>query len=403
MNSSLKKFGIALLVLVACIFLYERGKTKPIYWHETYNNKDKNPYGLYIFDQEVEKLLQGKTFTRFSTDLFTFLYQPNYDTVTPSNLLVVSGEYVDLDQYTAKHLKTYIEKGNTAFIFADELSNSFLEVFGLQYQETNSENYDTRSTSVLTLTNPKLTTQKFRIKTPVDPQSFEILDSVKNKVDILGYRTLKDTIKQVNVVRIKEGEGQLILGSSPLIFTNYYLLESNNHLYVEGVLSYLPPRDITYMLVQHTGDKGESSSLLRFIFEHPALTWAWYFFLLALVVFTLFTAKRKQRIIPIIPTVKNTTVAFTKTVSNLYIQSKDYNDLIHKSIIYTLEKIRRIYAIDTTQLDEKFVQQLQAKTNKDKTDILAFVNLVNQYSASSFLATAEDLVRLHQVTKKIID
>ncbi|MGS4344550.1 DUF4350 domain-containing protein [Myroides odoratus] len=403
MNSSLKKFGIALLVLVACIFLYERGKTKPIYWHETYNNKDKNPYGLYIFDQEVEKLLQGKTFTRFSTDLFTFLYQPNYDTITPSNLLVVSGEYVDLDQYTAKHLKTYIEKGNTAFIFADELSNSFLEVFGLQYQETNSENYDTRSTSVLTLTNPKLTTQKFRIKTPVDPQSFEILDSVKNKVDILGYRTLKDTIKQVNVVRIKEGKGQLILGSSPLIFTNYYLLESNNHLYVEGVLSYLPPRDITYMLVQHTGDKGESSSLLRFIFEHPALTWAWYFFLLALVVFTLFTAKRKQRIIPIIPTVKNTTVAFTKTVSNLYIQSKDYNDLIHKSIIYTLEKIRRIYAIDTTQLDEKFVQQLQAKTNKDKTDILAFVNLVNQYSASSFLATAEDLVRLHQVTKKIID
>ena len=403
MNSSLKKFGIALLVLVACIFLYEKGKTKPIYWHETYNNKDKNPYGLYIFDQEVEKLLQGKTFTRFSTDLFTFLYQPNYDTVTPSNLLVVSGEFVDLDQYTAKHLKTYIEKGNTAFIFADKLSNSFLEVFGLQYQETNSENYDTRSTSVLALTNPKLTTQKFRIKTPVDPQSFEILDSVKNKVDILGYRTLKDTIKQVNVVRIKEGEGQLILGSSPLIFTNYYLLESNNHLYVEGVLSYLPPRDITYMLVQHTGDKEESSSLLRFIFEHPALTWAWYFFLLALVVFTLFTAKRKQRIIPIIPTVKNTTVAFTKTVSNLYIQSKDYNDLIHKSIIYTLEKIRRIYAIDTTQLDEKFVQQLQVKTNKDKTDILAFVNLVNQYRASSFLATAEDLVRLHQVTKKIID
>ncbi|WP_410881552.1 DUF4350 domain-containing protein [Myroides sp. DW712] len=403
MNSSLKKFGLALLVLVACIFLYEKGKPKPIYWHETYNNKDKNPYGLYIFNQEVENIIQGKTFTRFSTDLFTFLYQPDYDTLTPSNLLVVTGESADLDQYTAKHLKTYIEKGNTAFIFADKLSNSFLEVFGLQYQETNTENYDTQSNGVLALTNSKLTTQKFRIKNPRDPKSFEILDSVKNKMDILGYRTLKDTIKQVNVVRINEGEGQLILGSSPLIFTNYYLLESNNHLYVEGVLSYLPPRDITYMFVQHAGDKEESTSLLRFIFEHPALTWAWYFLLLALVVFTLFTAKRRQRIIPLIPTVKNTTVAFTKTVSNLYIQSKDYNDLIDKSIIYTLEKIRRIYAIDTSELDEKFVQHLQIKTNKDKTDILAFVNLVNQYRASSFLATAEDLVRLHQVTKKIID
>jgi len=403
MNSSLKKFGLALLVLVTCIFMYERGKPKPIYWNETYNNKDKNPYGLYIFDREVDQMMQGKTVTRFSSDLFTFLYQPDYDTLSTTNLVVVSGKKNDLDQYTAKHLKTYVEKGNTALVFNSEFTNSFLEVFGLQYSDTLYASDGTSSHGVLELTNPKLTTQKFNIKNPLYPRSFDIWDSVKNNVQILGYRTIQDTLKQVNLVRIKAGKGQLILGSSPLAFTNYYLLESNNHLYVESVLSYLPVRDTTYMSVLHTKDTVESTSFLRFIFAHPALKWAWYFLLLGLLVFTLFTAKRTQRIIPIIPPVKNTTVDFTKTVSNLYIQSKDYNDLIQKSIIYTLEKIRRIHAIETTVLDEKFVQQYQAKTNKAKTDILAFVNLVNQWRQSNFLATEEDLIRLHQITKKIID
>lgn len=403
MNSSLKKFGLALLVLVTCIFMYEKGKPKPIYWHETYNNKDKNPYGLYIFDQEVDQMMQGKTVTRFSSDLFSFLYQPDYDTLSTTNLVVVSGNQNDLDEYTATHLKTYVEKGNTAVIFNSEFTNSFLETFGLQYSEAAYADDGTSSDGVLELTNPKLTTQKFRTKNPLYPRSFEIWDSVKNNVQILGYRTINKTLKQVNLVRIKVGKGHLILGSSPLIFTNYYLLESNNHLYVEGVLSYLPTHDNTYMYVLHAKDTVESTSLLRFIFAHPALKWAWYFLLLGLLVFTLFTAKRRQRIIPIIPPVNNTTVAFTKTVSNLYIQSKDYNDLIHKSIIYTLEKIRRIYTIETAVLDEKFVQQYQIKTNKSKTDILAFVNLVNELRQSNFLATQEDLVRLHQVTKKIID
>ncbi|MDM1044506.1 hypothetical protein HX004_13545 [Myroides sp. 1354] len=403
MNSSLKKFGLALLILVTCVFFYERGKQQPMHWSETFNNKDKNPYGLYIFDQEAAQLLQAKKLTRFSSSVFNFLYQPDYDTVKTSNLILISGGYADLDEYTAKHLKKYIASGNTAFIAVENPKDSFLKAFGLQNGAEIPDAFGEKTEGVLSLTNQQLTKQKFRVKNSLNPRSFEILDSIKNNVEILGYRLVNDSIKQVNLVRIKHGKGELILSSSPLIFTNYYLLNSNNHLYIESVLSYLPLRDLTYMYVLKSGELKESSSLLRFIFANPALKWAWYFFLIGLIVFTLFTAKRRQRIIPIIPPVKNTTVAFTKTVSNLYIQSKDYNDLIHKSIIYSLEKIRRIYYIDTTVLDEKFVYHYQLKTNKDKADILAFVNLVNEFRRTSYLATEEDLVRLHQATKKILD
>ncbi|MGQ8869781.1 DUF4350 domain-containing protein [Myroides sp. TSA_177.3] len=407
MSSSLKKFGIALLVLVTFVFIYESGKQKPINWNESFNNRDKNPYGLYILDQEIDALLKTDSLTRFNSSIYEFLEYEDYDTLSPSTLIVIGSAGIDLDQYTADYLKAYIEAGNTALVLYSNPNIAFLEAFGLSKEETayNDIN-DTEPNTVLELTNEHLTKQRFRIKNDYYNVNLQILDSTKSNVEVLGYKTVNGATKQVDLVRVKQGKGQLILGTSPIIFTNFYLVESNNHLYVESVFSYLPESQNHYLYVKSLGTLDtpeESSSLLRFIFGNVALKWAWYFFLLGLLVFTLFTAKRRQRIIPIIPPVKNTTIEFTKTVSNLYIQSKDYNDLIHKSIIYSLEKIRRVYYIDTAVLDEKFVHHYQLKTNKNKADILAFVNLVNEFKKTSFLATQEDLVRLHQVTKKILD
>lgn len=407
MNSSLKKFGIALLVLVTFVFIYESGKQKPINWNESFNNRDKNPYGLYILDQEIDALLKTDSLTRFNSSIYEFLEYEDYDTLSPSTLIVIGSAGIDLDQYTADYLKAYIEAGNTALVLYSNPNIAFLETFGLSKEETAYHDInDTEPNTVLELANEHLTKQRFRIKNDSYNVNLQILDSTKSNVDVLGYKTVNGASKQVDLVRIKQGKGQLILGTSPIIFTNFYLLESNNHLYVESVFSYLPENQNHYLYVKSLGTPDtpeESSSLLRFIFGNVALKWAWYFFLLGLLVFTLFTAKRRQRIIPIIPPVKNTTIEFTKTVSNLYIQSKDYNDLMHKSIIYSLEKIRRVYYIDTAVLDEKFVHHYQLKTNKNKADILAFVNLVNEFKKTNFLATQEDLVRLHQVTKKILD
>ncbi|WP_413511805.1 DUF4350 domain-containing protein [Myroides odoratus] len=404
MNNSFKKFGLALLVLVTFVFIYESGKEKPVSWYESYNNKDKNPYGLYILDQEIGPVIGTDTITRFSNSLYNFLSNKNYDTLQPSTLILLTADYADLDQYTADYLKVYLEAGNTALILTASSTDPFLEVFGLKNEPYLFDfAFTPEPNTVLELTNPKLTKQKFRIKNEPYPTGLEIIDSLKNNLEILGYKTVEDTLKQVNLVRVKQGKGQLIYGTTPIIFTNYYLLKSNNHLYAESVFSYLPEKQQTYLHVASLNPSKESNSILRFVFSHAALTWAWYFFLLGLLIFALFTAKRKQRIIPLIKPLKNTTVQFTKTVANLYIQTKDYNDLMHKSIIYTLEKMRREYHIDTAVLDENFVHNYHVKTHKNKEDILAFVNMVNAFRKSTFLATQEDLVKLHQVTQKILD
>ena len=81
--------------------------------------------------------------------------------------------------------------------------------------------------------------------------------------------------------------------------------------------------------------------------------------MVSLLIFILFNAKRKQRVVKVIKPLENSTIAFTKTIGNLYYETKDHNNLIDKKITYFLEFIRRKYYLDTQLLDEKFMKNLK--------------------------------------------
>ena len=53
----------------------------------------------------------------------------------------------------------------------------------------------------------------------------------------------------------------------------------------------------------------------------------------------IFNAKRRQRVVPIINPLPNTTLDFTKTIGNLYYQEGNHQNIVDKKIIYFLEKI----------------------------------------------------------------
>lgn len=401
MKSSINKFIFFFLVILGCIYLIESNRRPPINWNESYSNVDKAPYGLYVLDQEINNLLSENTIERTEENMYNFFRYKNYDTLQPSSTISIKG-YSYIDEYSLNELIEYIEEGNTALIFQNNFSGIeglTTQTIPLRYED--DFDIDTAELS-LSLTNKHLTTYSFIPKNP-NFIYFELSDSMRKSVEVLGYSKINGE-KYPNLIRIPEGKGSLILGTEPIIFTNYNILKSNNHLYIADVFSYLP-KGKTYLSVTKVADddKYESRSILRFILNNPALKWMWYFFLITLVVFVFFTAKRKQRVIPIIKPLSNTTVDFTKTVSNLYLQNKDYADLINKSIIYTLENIRRKYWIDTTKLDEQFILSLHAKTGKDKQDIKQFVSFVEQFKASPNYASEELLVELNKIIEKIID
>lgn len=408
MKSSINKFIFFFLVILGFIYFIESNRKPPINWNESYSNVDKAPYGLYVLDQEIDKLFDNRTaITRTTENLYNFFSHKKNDSLSDISVLSIKG-YEYIDQYTMEDVLDYVAHGNTVLIFQNYFS-------GVQGLEVNTINYATQERIDMetleqleipelsvSLTNKNLTTYSFIPKNP-SYRVFEMSDELKETAEVLGYSKIKGD-KYPNLIRIPEGKGSLILGTEPSMFTNYNMLKSNNHIYIANVLSYVPRGDVFFSVTKvASDDKYESRSILRFILNNPALKWMWYFFLITLVVFVFFTAKRKQRVIPIIKPLANTTVDFTKTVSNLYLQNKDYQDLINKSIIYSLEKIRRKYWIDTTKLDEQFVLSLQAKTGKNKQDINQFVSFVEQFKASPNYASEELLIELNKIIEKIID
>ena len=194
-------------------------------------------------------------------------------------------------------------------------------------------------------------------------------------------------------------KGTFYLHLQPSVYTNFSLLKSKKHqAYIENTLGYLPNAPIFYKSKIRLGTP-VSGSKLRFILSQPALRYAWYLGLILLVLFIIFNAKRKQRVVKTITPLGNSTLEFIKTIGNLYYETKDHNNLVDKKITYFLEYIRRVYYLDTQVLDEKFVKNLALKTNRSKKDITTLVNAIAQLRAKPEV-TEQDLLDLNTLIEE---
>ncbi|MHC5202209.1 hypothetical protein [Myroides sp. LJL119] len=391
---------LLILVITSCIVLaVNLNQTPPINWSETYHREDKIPYGSFILDQELQGIMQNDSIIRTSDNLYSFLTSGIIDTLNPSNLVMI-GPLDYIDKPTTKRLFQYIEKGNTVMLLMPYIDHALTDTLMIQIKY----NYSTTDQNSYQLTNKNLSNQVFSYDY-FDAYHFDIPDTARSKITVLGNK-ISQGKSQPNLILVPLKQGQLILGLNPIAFTNYFLLQSNNHLYAQSVLSYLP-NQTTYFFIKpdklSSQNQHNSDSIMRFVFANPALKWAWRLFLLTFFLFALFTAKRKQKIIPIISPLRNNSVDFVKTISNLYIQNKDYTDIMQKSIFYTLEKIRTKYYIQTQELNQDFVEQLAKKSLKNIQDIQNFTNFVNQFYQNKQTGNKELLLELNKLTQQIID
>ena len=197
------------------------------------------------------------------------------------------------------------------------------------------------------------------------------------------------------MLKVNYGSGSFIFHLQPVTFTNYNILKEENQTYIEAALGYIPENNIYYKSKNKVG-KNLGNSKLRFILSKDALRYAWYLGLISLLLFIIFNAKRKQRIVKVITPHKNTTVAFIKTIGNLYYETKDHNNLITKKVTYFLEHVRRTYFVDTQILDDKFVKNLALKTSKKPEDIKTLVNKI-AYLRAKQNCTEQDLLDLNSL------
>ncbi len=389
------------LLIVGGIVIYVQKDQKPdISWTPTYSSQDKMPYGTYILRKELSGLLKGAKVESIEENLYEFLITANKDSLTQVNLLTITNE-ISWDQALVKQLFYFVENGNTAVLLQTHFQESLLDSLGIEKNYV-IPNLSYSDQGKLQLTNKNLHHQGFHYQ-HLEPYILQIKDSAKANITILGTKTMGDK-KHPNLVKVPLKKGNLILGTDPIALTNNNLLISNNHLYAQSLLSYLPQQTTYYLDDTPVGDIKQviSGSQMRFIFDNPGLKWAWNTLVFTLVVFIVFSTSRDQRILPIIKPLENNSVSFLKAISFMFLQNKEYGDLIDKSIFFTLEKIRHKYAISTQVLDKDFVTKLHTKSNLDTKDIQALVDFIVQYKNSNIVATKENLIKFNTLRQKII-
>jgi len=213
-------------------------------------------------------------------------------------------------------------------------------------------------------------------------------------VQVLG----KNEFGKVNFIRVRYGNGNFFMNTVPLAFTNYYLLNSGNNDYVYKALSHLPVQETFWDDYYKDGNK-YNASVFQYILSQRSLKWAYYIILVSVVLFILFYGRRRQRIIPVIPPLTNTTVEFVETVGNLYYQQKDFKNIAEKRISYFLDYLRNKYLIRTGFFDEDTIEKISEKSSLSIGKIKYILREIEKVNHSQKITEVELININYQIEK----
>ena len=166
-------------------------------------------------------------------------------------------------------------------------------------------------------------------------------------------------------LRIPWGKGNIFLNSTPAAFTNIYALRENQK-FIASSLSPLPPTRLVWLENYQVGHR-ELSTPLRFILTTEPLAWAYYLTIFSILLFMIFEARRKQRPIPVIPPLANTSLEFAGTIGNLYYQRGDHKNIAEKRIHFFFDYVRTHFYLHGNEPD--FIERLSAKSLKPTDQI----------------------------------
>lgn len=384
MNRTFKIYALIFIIIMVILALLEVNKKEVVDWRKNFDVNEKSPFGLFVFNQEVKDLFKNNL---KKVDVTAYDYY-NENQKKPHNILVVESE---IDTESWNKILDEVSKGSDAMLIIAKMPKEISDSIGFYDSQISFEDKN-----VLKLTDKKYQNDFIKLDKFPSGRGFSY---IKPGVEVLGKTVEEDNSDQANFIKAKLGKGNIYVHCEPLFLTNYYLLKSGNTQYTQDVFSYLKDRETLWFVEANTK---ESRFFMRFILGNPALKYVWWLLLSGLVLFIFFNAKRKQRIVPIIEPLKNTSLDFVKSIGNLYLQEGDFHDMMAKKAQYFLNKVRLDLLIDTQNLDDEFAKKLQLKTGKNIEIINESVSLIKKAQDPYASVMKEDLIRMNKLLDDIL-
>lgn len=391
MNKSSKLYITLIVLAIISMVVLEYTKPKEVNWFPSYAKHHKIPYGTYIFHDQLERL--------FSKDMIIDVDRPPFEYLNTND--TISGTYVFInnqlgfDEAELNRLLEWTDKGNTLFLASESFGDKLLDTLHTSISILNNleSNYQLQLKNK-NLRNDSLYDYDQTFNIPYFSEVDTTQVSTISTIDFQTNSTNSEDNQHINTIRHKFGDGTIILSTFPQAFTNFFILQDPNQNFTAGLLSYLNSDLPIYVDNHYKSGKKFYSSPLYVMLNNKVLRWAYYTMLIGVLIFVIFDGKRKQRAIPIINPLKNQTAEFTRTIANMYYEKGKHQEIAQHKIQYFLDYIRSHFHLNTSKLDEKFIEHLAARSNNSITDTEKLFSIIKTISQKTQI-NSKDLEKLN--------
>ena len=382
----MKDLKIYLFVASGLFILYlllQYNRPKATDWRETLYNSDKIPYGTYVLYNRLPDLFPGATIRPYREPVYNVLNDHN---ITNGSYIVICNS-VNLNENDYKKLDQFIKNGNDVFIAADYFGDQFSKSLKI---ETRTE---LRLATIRLFSSSADSNKYYGSDKGLSNSYFSKLDTAK--AIALG----KNNFGHCNFVKYTIGKGSLYLSANPLMFSNYAILDKQNTTYAATALSYINNnKNLIWDEFYTKGRQGEEN-VMRVFLSHIELKWAFYIAAFSLITFVFYQMKRRQRVIPIITPLANSTLDFVRVVGQVYFEKRNNANIAHKKILYLLTYLRDGYHLRTTKFDAEFLEKLVGKLGLDRAFATQLVNHL-QYLTVQQHVTDHELIELNKLIEQ---
>ncbi|MFM2359118.1 MAG: hypothetical protein RLY16_1111, partial [Bacteroidota bacterium] len=259
-------------------------------------------------------------------------------------------------------------------------------------------NEDAQITGTFSVNYPDLVETGYQYRYLPMIAAFKGVDEKRHR--ILGFNAKR----QPNFLLAFHGKGRIFVHTEPRAFGNYFLLKEQNIQYVKqsfGLIQNLPNAVIwdDYYRKRFVRPEKEPKSGLGILLQYPALRWAFWLLLTLFILFLLSGLRRKQRIVPVLPANKNTSVAFTETIANLYLKEHNNRDLLEKIITYFFDYIRSHYLLNPHNVNEEFIYSLSRKADVSEETTRQVFSAIQQLQLQATISD-EELVAFNKLIEQ---
>lgn len=438
---------LALLALVAGWLVYTTiNRPRKFVWDvETeFLHNDDEPLGASLFDKMAQATLPNG-YSCYSGDIVDLAG----DGQRRSYLFLKKTLY--LDSITFARLDSLVRKGDNVMFVTDKLLVDYVSVsqYGFSMETLRGERFSLDSLkaelSGSIVSNPdtirygqrtSLVSSRF-ISSYIDVSDRNVMVTSRGGVnDFTEYNVMLngDTIVQkpssvweeidydslshsfsrmerhdmaMSVVK-RLGKGKFIFVANPLLFTNYGILDKQTSQYIAFQMAQIAGKPVVRVTAStiDRSDSGSGKSLLYYMLDHRPLRWALAVIMAAVVLGMLFTARRRQRKIPLVTKPQNRTLEFVDILGTIYFRRHDNHDLLCKKYIYFRERLRRTLLLDINDTDDDTVARVLAQnTGLDEQSITAMLNRLHTLTADGMEVSNRQLSQcvneINEITKRL--